>query len=258
MNLQNIKAALIDMDGVLYDSMKYHTLAWQRMMAEHGVECDRDEFYLYEGMTGAATIDLIFMRELGRKATEEEIRRMYRRKTELFNELGRKELMPGAREMVDLLRKAGVTTVLVTGSGQGSLLERLDTDYPGAFPEERRVTARDVTHGKPDPEPYLRGLQKAGTAPEETIVIENAPLGVRAGVASGCRTLAVTTGPIPREAFEAERPYAIFPSMHALRDALKEALSGNMADMPGEDAPEGRDDAPEARHDDSEKAMTTR
>lgn len=224
MNLDNIKGALIDMDGVLYDSMKYHTLAWQKMMAEYGVECDRDEFYLYEGMTGAATIDLIFERELGRRASDEEKHEMYRRKTELFNELGRKEMMPGAREMVDTLIRAGIKAVLVTGSGQGSLLDRLDEDYPGAFPPDRRVTARDVTHGKPDPEPYLRGLQKSGTTPGETIVIENAPLGVRAGVASGCRTLAVTTGPIPRDAFEAENPCEIFPSMEALRDSLIKAL----------------------------------
>lgn len=231
MNLDNIKSALIDMDGVLYDSMKYHTLAWQKMMAEYGVECDRDEFYLYEGMTGAATIDLIFERELGRRASDEEKREMYRRKTELFNELGRKEMMPGAREMVDTLIRAGIKTVLVTGSGQGSLLDRLDEDYPGAFPPDRRVTARDVTHGKPDPEPYLRGLQKAGTSPAETIVIENAPLGVRAGVASGCRTLAVTTGPIPREAFEAENPCEIFPSMEALRDSLIKVLSKSSATL---------------------------
>ncbi len=43
------KGALIDMDGVLFDSMKGHTRAWQEMMRTAGVECDRDEFYLYEG-----------------------------------------------------------------------------------------------------------------------------------------------------------------------------------------------------------------
>ena len=50
--LNRFGAALIDMDGVLYDSMKWHTLAWKKMMESVGVECDRDEFYLYEGMTG--------------------------------------------------------------------------------------------------------------------------------------------------------------------------------------------------------------
>ncbi len=219
-----VKAALIDMDGVLYDSMKHHTLAWQRMMREYGVECDRDEFYLYEGMTGAATIDLILMREQGRKATPEEAREMYARKTEYFKELNSGDPMPGADRMIKALHDAGVRTVLVTGSAQGSLLGILDRDYPGAFPADRRVTALDVTHGKPSPEPYLKGLEKAGVRPDEAIVIENAPLGVRAGVGAGLRTFAVTTGPIPREAFEAEHPFAIYPSMPEFADALPSIL----------------------------------
>lgn len=72
----DIKAALIDMDGVLYDSMKYHTLAWHKMMSEVGIECSREEFYLYEGMTGKATINLLFQRKYGRIAGEEEWRKL--------------------------------------------------------------------------------------------------------------------------------------------------------------------------------------
>ena len=67
--LNRFGAALIDMDGVLYDSMKWHTLAWKKMMESVGVECDRDEFYLYEGMTGEATIDLLFRRAFGHHAS---------------------------------------------------------------------------------------------------------------------------------------------------------------------------------------------
>ncbi|MBD5307126.1 MAG: HAD-IA family hydrolase [Bacteroides sp.] len=219
-----IKGALIDMDGVLYDSMKYHTLAWQQMMREIGIECSRDEFYLYEGMTGKATIDLIFMREYGRHCDDEEARRLYDRKARLFIEMGKKDMMPGAREMTRRLTEAGVRCVLVTGSAQSSLIDRLEEDYPGVFPPERRVTALDVSRGKPDPEPYLKGLAKAGTLPEETIVIENAPLGVRAGVAAGLRTIAVTTGPIPREEFEKEGAFRIYPSMTDFAQSVDKLL----------------------------------
>ena len=61
-----LHAALIDMDGVLYDSMPWHARAWHRIMTEAGVECTVDEFFLYEGMTGPATIDLLFRRAFGR------------------------------------------------------------------------------------------------------------------------------------------------------------------------------------------------
>lgn len=214
------RAALIDMDGVLYDTMPYHTLAWQRMMREIGVDCSREEFYLYEGMTGAATINLLMQRQFGRDATEEEIRDLYARKSEYFQEYGRKEPMPGADRMLRCLVDDGVECVLVTGSGQTSILDSISADYPGVFADGHRVTSRDVRHGKPDPEPYLRGLAIAGTTAGHAIVVENAPLGVRAGVASGCFTVAVTTGPIPREEFEREKADLVFDSMGAFADAL--------------------------------------
>lgn len=218
------KFALIDMDGVLYDSMPYHTLAWQQMMTEIGISTSREEFYLYEGMTGKATIDLIFQRELSRHASDEEASRLYRRKADLFVEMGRKERMRDADRMIRTLMDAGVGRVLVTGSAQNSLISRLNEDYPGAFSEDMRVTALDVKHGKPDPEPYLRGLDKAGVTADEALVIENAPLGVRAGKNAGIFTIAVTTGPIPREAFEQEGADLIFPSMSAFADALPDLL----------------------------------
>ena len=217
--------ALIDMDGVLYDSMPYHALAWQKMMSEQGISTDRDEFFLYEGMTGKATVDLIFRRELGRGATDEEAERLYRRKADIFVEMGEKRKMPGADRMLAALMEHGVGRVLVTGSAQHSLLDRLDIDYPDAFDPDKRVTALDVENGKPHPEPYLKGLEKAGVGPREAFVIENAPLGVRAGKAAGLFTIAVTTGPVPREAFEKEGADLIFPSMEAFADALPALLN---------------------------------
>lgn len=218
------KAALIDMDGVLYDSMPGHTLAWKRMMSDQGVECDRDEFYLYEGMTGAATIDLLFRRAFGHGCTPERTRRLYALKSRYFKEMGPAPMMPGAGRMLAALKRGGLARVLVTGSGQASLLDSIRRDYPGMFGEGMRVTAHDVTHGKPHPEPYLLGAAKAGVSPGEAIVIENAPLGVRAGKAAGCFTIAVTTGPIPREEFEREGADMIFGSMPEFADFLESQL----------------------------------
>ena len=209
----SIRAALIDMDGVLYDSMPHHARAWHRMMAEQGIDTDPDEFYLYEGMTGHATINLIFQRELGKEASREETDRLYARKAELFVNSGKKEPMPGADRMLRALMEADIKRVLVTGSAQSSLLNALDHDYPGVFAADMRVTALDVEKGKPDPEPYLKGAAKAGVDTSQCIVIENAPLGVRAGKASGAFTIAVTTGPIPREEFVKEGADMIFSSM---------------------------------------------
>ncbi|MDE6237483.1 MAG: HAD-IA family hydrolase [Muribaculaceae bacterium] len=207
------KAALIDMDGVLYDSMKLHTLAWYRMMTELGIPCKRDEFYLYEGMTGKATINRLFQRAYGRDASQEEADELYQRKSQIFRELGERQVMPGAQKLMRRLGEMGLRRILVTGSAQHSLLDSLNIDYPGVFAPGDRVTALNVTHGKPHPEPYLKGLEIAGVRPEEAIVIENAPLGVLAGKAAGIQTVAITTGPIPREEFVKAGADLIFPSM---------------------------------------------
>lgn len=207
------KAALIDMDGVLYDSMPLHCQSWHEIMLEEGLNIPAEEFFLYEGMTGQATINLLMNREKGVTLPAEECRTIYERKARRFKTLGPAQMMPGALDKLRLFKKLGLTTVLVTGSAQGSLLERLERDYPGIFPAERRVTALDVTHGKPHPEPYLRGLEKADVEARDAIVLENAPLGVRAAKAAGIFTIAWMTGPIPRDAFEAEGADLILPRL---------------------------------------------
>ena len=58
----DLKAVLIDMDGVLYDSMKNHANAWYETISALGIDSTPREFYLYEGRTGASTINLLFQR----------------------------------------------------------------------------------------------------------------------------------------------------------------------------------------------------
>lgn len=220
----NIKVALIDMDGVLYDSMKYHTIAWQRLATELGIESTREEFYLYEGMTGAAIIDLLFNRAFGKTVEPEEAKRLYSIKAEYFLEVGKVETMPHADEMLNILQSNEITRVLVTGSAQASILDRLEHDYPGIFDNDKRVTALDVKNGKPHPEPYLRGIEKAGCKAEECIVIENAPLGIQAGKAAGCFVIGITTGPIPREKMISAGADIVFDTMNDFACALPELI----------------------------------
>jgi HAD superfamily hydrolase (TIGR01509 family) len=124
------------------------------------------------------------------------------------------ELIPGIREVLQYLHENGVQCWVVTGSGQRSLLSKLHDTLPGIF--SGIITAFDVTHGKPDPEPYLKAWERSGFAKEECAVVENAPLGVRAGKAAGLLTLAVNTGILPDEALWAEKADRVFPNMTEL------------------------------------------
>lgn len=220
------KAVLFDMDGTLYDSMPYHAASWYQMVREQGIDCTPEEFYLYEGATGAWTVNLLFRRAYGREATPDEVQRLYDRKAEIFCSKPHPSVMPGARELVNAVIELPwkPQTILVTGSAQGSLLGSLDDDFPGAFPAERRVTALNVMRGKPAPDPFLKGAALAGVRPEECVVIENAPLGVRSGHAAGCFTVAVTTGPIARERMAEAGADLIFDSMPECAAKLPEML----------------------------------
>jgi HAD superfamily hydrolase (TIGR01509 family) len=220
------RAALIDMDGTLIDSMRSHTAAWKRLSDELGLDAERDEFYLFEGMTGRATIKLLYKRAKGFEPTDAECDELYKRKTRYFNELPRVATIPGADRMLQQLIDRNVTRVLVTGSKQLSNLDRLDDDFPGAFAHDLRITASDVSHGKPHPEPYLRGMQLGTVSATESIVIENAPLGVESGAASGAFTIAVATGPIPQKALADAGADLVFGSMEEMADALPIILDG--------------------------------
>lgn len=81
-----------------------------------------------------------------------------------------------------------------------------------------------MTHGKPHPEPFIKALQLARVSPSASIVIENAPLGVESGDRAGAFTVAVTTGPIPREEFVKAGAAVIFPSMPEAAAAMPQLL----------------------------------
>lgn len=220
----DLKAALIDCDGILYDSMKNHTRAWVKLMKKNGIKCTRDEFYLYEGMTGAAIIKHMFKKGAGKNITDDEAWELYKVKGRYFKELGDIPVMPGALAMLQTLQQNGIERILVTGSREPSVLERIDNDFPGLF-AEKRVTAHDTRHGKPNPEPYLKGIAKAQAKPNQCIVIENAPLGVQAGHTAGCFTVGITTGPINEKELLKAGADIVFPSMEAFVTALPELIS---------------------------------
>lgn len=214
----NLKAVLFDMDGVLFDSMKNHAKAWNKAMAMYGMNLSEEEAYMHEGRTGASTINIVCMRERGCNANEEEIKKIYQTKSDIFNSLPKAEAMPGAYTLLRNIKDSGLQPVLVTGSGQLSLIDNLNHHFPGIFQKEFMVTAFDVKYGKPNPEPYLMGLKKAGINPNEAVVVENAPLGVKAGVAAGIFTIAVNTGPLPDSALLDEGANILFNSMQELSD----------------------------------------
>jgi HAD superfamily hydrolase (TIGR01509 family) len=211
------KAVLFDMDGVLYDSMPNHAIAWQESMARFGIHMTADDAYATEGARGVDTIRIMVKRQLGKDIDEAEAQRMYDVKTEIFHSLPEAPVMPGVKELMQKITESGILCCVVTGSAQRPLIQRIHQDFGAFVREEHVTTAYDVTRGKPAPDPYLMGLRKAGNLqPSQGVVIENAPLGIRAGHAARIFTVAVNTGPLPDEELLAAGANLIFPTMQEL------------------------------------------
>ncbi len=194
-----LKAVFFDMDGVLFDSMPQHSIAWVKAMNDVGLEFTQYDAYMNEGQTGTATINGVFVLKNGREATEEEKQEIYKRKAAYFEALNSPEKMPFVYDLLKKIKEEGYQLFVVTGSAQPSLLHSLQDHFPGIFEKENIISAFDVTHGKPHPEPYLKALNKAGVNPWEAVVIENAPLGVQASTAARIFTIGVNTGPLDDE-----------------------------------------------------------
>lgn len=220
----SLKAVLFDMDGVLFDSMPHHANSWHMIMEERGLHLSKEEAYLHEGRTGSGTINIICQRQYGRNATEKEIQEIYKAKTEAFNTLPEAERMNGAWEVLNKVKNDGLFSMVVTGSGQATLLNRLNDNFPNIFNLELMVTAFDVKFGKPHPEPYLMALSKGNLKANEAIVVENAPLGVQAASAAGIFTVAVNTGPLDDKVLLNAGADILFPSMQAFCDSWEELL----------------------------------
>ena len=213
------KVVLFDMDGVLYDSMPNHSIAWQESMAKCGITMTADDAYATEGARGVDTIRQMVRLQQHRDISEEEAQKMYDLKSQLFHQLPEPPIMPGILSLMDKIQEGGIQIGVVTGSGQRPLFQRILRDFEAYVDEAHITTAYDVKRGKPYPDPYLMGLQKAGNMePWQAVVIENAPLGVRAGHAAKIFTIAVNTGPLPDEELLGAGANLIFPNMQELCD----------------------------------------
>lgn len=213
-----LRAVLFDMDGVLFDSMPFHADAWSQVMTEAGFNFSREDVYMNEGRTGADTINTASIAQFGHPSTPEQIEALCKAKCDIFATYPPTPRMPGALELIEKVKACGLTPMIVTGSGTPTLLDRIQSNFPGLFDENHIVTSFNVKRGKPYPDPYLLALEKGGFAPNEAIVVENAPLGVTAGVAAGLFTIAANTGPLKDSILSDAGASLVFPSIQALCD----------------------------------------
>jgi mannitol-1-/sugar-/sorbitol-6-phosphatase len=186
-----VRGVLFDMDGVLVDSTPAVARVWAAWAGEHGFEADE----VVKKAHGRPSITTL--RELLPDVDHEaENREMERR--EIADVEGVIPL-PGAMELLRALpleRWAIVTSCTRQLAG-------VRIAVAGLPRPKHLVTATDVKHGKPDPEPYRKGAQFLGVLAADCVVIEDAPAGIRAGKAAGARVIALRTTAEDAELLEA-------------------------------------------------------
>src|SRR5260370_19283618 len=175
------RGVLFDLDGVLVDSTPAVARVWAWWASEHGFD-PKEVVKKAHGRPSITTIREL-LPDADHAAEDREVERR-----EIADVEGVIPL-PGAMELLQALpvqRWAIVTSCT-------RALAQVRIAAAGLPKPKHLVTATDVRHGKPDPEPYLKGAQILGIPADDCLVVEDAPAGIRAGKAAGARVLALRT-----------------------------------------------------------------
>ena len=182
-----ICAFIFDLDGVLTDTAEYHYRAWKRLADEEGIPFTRQDNEALRGIPRRESLLIILK---GRPYPEEKIQEMTEHKNryylEFIKESTSRDLMPGAKELLEEIRAAGLkaaigsasmnTTEVIDRLGIRSLLDAISDGH-------------SVERQKPAPDLFLHAAAQLGLPPEVCVVVEDAAAGVEAAIAGGFRSI---------------------------------------------------------------------
>jgi mannitol-1-/sugar-/sorbitol-6-phosphatase len=175
------KGVLFDLDGVLADSTPAVARVWSIWAKKHGFDPE-ETVHRAHGRPSLATI-----RELlpgADHAAENAVVECME-----IEDIGGVVPLPGAVELMSAL--PALQWTVVTSCTRPLALVRLRA--AGLPIPAKMITSTDITNGKPDPEPYLKGAALLGLHGSDCVVFEDAPAGIRAGKAAGARVIALQT-----------------------------------------------------------------
>jgi HAD superfamily hydrolase (TIGR01509 family) len=187
---QDARLAIFDHDGVLVDSLEFHTEAWFELGRRTGLKLTPEFVHQTFGMTNFSIFRLL----LGDATTDDEMRHYSDLKEECYRDVarGKIELMAGARELLDGLTARGVKLAIGSSGARANLeLTVHECGLDGRF--AAIASLEDITRGKPDPQIFLVAAAKSGAEPKRSAVFEDAPVGIQAAKAAGMYAVGLTS-----------------------------------------------------------------
>lgn len=184
------RAFIFDMDGTLVDNMRFHGSAWQAMLLENDIEANAEDFLVKTaGKTNREIIPNFF-----KDATEEKLLELGLRKEAIYRELylPERQTIGGAIDFLEAAKSLGVKLAVATAAPIANMEFILDgLDLRRFF--DAITTAADVSHGKPNPEVFLKSAEKLGIEPKNCLVFEDAANGFEAAHRAGMKSIGIAT-----------------------------------------------------------------
>jgi len=201
---------IFDMDGVIVDSNPYHKIALNQFCAKYGYHLSEDDLLkrVY-GRTNKEWITNLFG-----SLSESQLRAYADEKEALFRELYKNDIQPvkGLVKFLSLLDENNIPKSIGTSAPRANV----DFTLSKTHLEKYFSTILDdtfVTHGKPNPEIYIKSIQALNLPPDRCIVVEDSLSGIKAGRASGAKVIGITTTHKPEEMEETDMVIDDFESL---------------------------------------------
>jgi beta-phosphoglucomutase len=189
--MQQIKAVLFDLDGVIVSTDEYHFEAWKRLAEAEGIPFSREDNERLRGVSRMESLEII-LEKASREYSDEEKEAMATRKNDIYREslknLSPSDILPGVPEVLDGLRSRGVRMAIGSSSKNA---QPILTAIGLADAFDVIVDGTHIQRSKPDPQVFSMAGEQLGIPPQQCLVVEDADAGVDAGLAAGMPVLAV-------------------------------------------------------------------
>lgn len=187
-----IKAVIFDLDGVLVTTDSLHYKAWKRLGEEIGItDFTKEDNVRQRGISRMASLEIL-LEKTDVKYTDAEKEELAERKNNYYKQslggLTKKDVLPGAKEVLEFLREHGIKTAVGSASKNAPMI----LEKTGLLPLLDAVACGlDVTKSKPDPEVFLKAAEKLSVPPKDCMVFEDADAGIEAAKRGGMFAFAV-------------------------------------------------------------------